>query len=425
MTATLSDNFVRAQVPSRSASVDSTRFDVAIIGGGIVGLATAMHLSTHYAVRVVVVEAENRLAAHQTGNNSGVIHSGLFYKPGSFKARLCTEGREAMYRFAAEHGVAHERCGKVVVALNESELGPLATIEERGKANGLQNLRRLTREQIKEIEPHCAGIAGLRIEETGIIDYVAVTHAYAEVVKRHGGDVRKNWKVVGVSHRSDQITISTTGGEVEARSLINCAGLQSDRVARMCGLNPELQIIPFRGEYYKLRPEAWHLCKHLIYPVPDPNFPFLGVHFTRLIEGGIECGPNAVLALAREGYSWKDINFDDLSETLSFPGFWKMAGKYWKNGMAEMHRSLSKRAFLKALRRLMPELSGDDLVPGGAGVRAQALDRSGKLVDDFYFQNADRMVHVLNAPSPAATASISIGKHIALTAEKVLALVAR
>jgi L-2-hydroxyglutarate oxidase len=419
MTAVLSES------PADSTTTDTCDFDVAVIGGGVVGLATAMHLVQHYRARVVVVEAENQLASHQTGNNSGVIHSGLYYKPGSFKAKLCAEGRDAMYRFAQERGVAHERCGKIVVALDESELAPLKTLEERGLANGLTGLRRLLPEQIKEIEPHCAGIAGLAVAETGIIDYVQVTHCYAEVVRENGGEVRKSWKVRGVSIRPDRITLHTTQGDVSARSLINCAGLQSDRIARMCGLDPEVKIVPFRGEYYKLRPEAWRLCKHLIYPVPNPAFPFLGVHFTRLIEGGVECGPNAVLALARHGYSWKRINLPDLFETLTYPGFWKMAAKYWRNGFEEMHRSLSKNAFLKALRRLMPELSGDDLIPGGAGVRAQALDRSGKLVDDFAFQNTDRMVHVLNAPSPAATASIAIGRHIAQTAERALSLIPR
>jgi L-2-hydroxyglutarate oxidase len=391
----------------------SRRFDAAVIGGGIVGLATAMALAREHRRSVIVLEAEGRLAAHQTGNNSGVIHSGLYYKPGSLKARLCTSGRDEMYRFCADHGVTHERCGKVVVAIDESELPALDTLQQRGAANGLKNLRRLSMEQVREHEPHVAGVAGLFVEETGIVNYTQVTAAYAEVVRRHDGQVQTSAKVVAVTLRSDAITLHTTQGDIQAANLVNCAGLQSDRVARMCGVNPTVRIVPFRGEYYQLRKEAWHLCRNLIYPVPNPAFPFLGVHFTRMAEGGIEAGPNAVLALARHGYCWRNCSPRDLCGTLLFPGFWKMAARYWKTGFGEMHRSLSKKAFHKALSRLMPELKIEDLIPGGAGVRAQAMERSGALVDDFRIQRAERMVHVLNAPSPAATASISIGRYIA------------
>lgn len=391
----------------------TTRFDVAVIGGGAVGLATAMALVREFRLSVVVLEAENRLAAHQTGNNSGVIHAGLYYKPGSLKATLCCEGREAMYRFCAEHGVTHERTGKVVVALDESELPQLDVIQQRGTANGIRNLRRLSIQEVREHEPHVAGVAGLFVEETGIVSYKQVTQAYAKVVRQHGGEVHTDAKLRGVSRRADALVLHTTRGDVECGQLVNCAGLQSDRVARMCGVEPGVRIVPFRGEYYQLAPAAQHLVRNLIYPVPNPAFPFLGVHFTRMAEGGIEAGPNAVLALARHGYSWRNVNLRDLADTMFFGGFWRMARKYWRTGFGEMHRSLSKRAFHKALSRLMPELRIEDLVPGGAGVRAQAMEASGAMVDDFRIQTADRMVHVLNAPSPAATASIGIGRRIA------------
>ncbi len=399
-----------------SSNVDASaaeRFDVSVIGGGIVGLATAKALVSAGRRSVVVLEAEDRLAAHQTGNNSGVIHSGLYYKPGSLKAQLCTQGREAMYRFCQEHGIKHERCGKVVVALGEAELPALDELIRRGSANGLAGLRRMSIEEIREREPHVAGIAGLYVAETGIVDFAQVAEAYAHVVRQEGGAVRTGWRVKAVRTMPDEMVLQTSRGEVRCGMLVNCAGLQSDRIARMCGLHPEVQIVPFRGEYYSLAPAAHGLCRNLIYPVPDPAFPFLGVHFTRMIGGGVEAGPNAVLALAREAYSWRKISPGDLAEVLGFAGFWKMARRYWRVGAGEIRRSLSKRAFHKALQRLMPELKIEDLQPGGAGVRAQALERSGKLVDDFRIQLAPRMVHVLNSPSPACTASIAIGQHIA------------
>lgn len=400
----------------------SERFDVVVVGGGVVGLATAMALTESCNVSLLVIEAESKLAAHQTGNNSGVIHSGLYYKPGSLKARLCTEGRDELYRFAAENGVAHERCGKVVVALDENEIPALAELERRGTANGMQGLRRLSIDEVREHEPHVAGVAGLFVSETGIIDYKALTRSYAEHVAANGGEVRTQWRLQSITQRNNAIILHTSGGDVECGGLINCGGLQSDRIARMCGLNPEVQIVPFRGEYYKLAPEAWSLCRNLIYPVPDPAFPFLGVHFTRMIGGGVEAGPNAVLALSRHGYSWGTVSLRDLAGTLTFPGFWRLARRYWRNGADEMHRSLSKRAFLRALQRLMPELKMEHLQPGGAGVRAQAVNRDGSMVDDFRIQQADRMVHVLNAPSPAATASIAIGKYISSVAESSFGL---
>ena len=398
------------------------RYDIAVIGGGIVGLATAMALASDYSASVIVVEAEGELANHQTGNNSGVIHSGLYYKPGSLKARLCTQGRDALVRFCDERDIPYDLCGKVVVAINNSELPALDELQRRGTANGLAQLNRLSIEEIRQFEPNVAGVAGLRVKETGIVNYKRVAQEYAKVIEELGGVVRTSSRVYGITEKSNELVLHTTQGDVEAHSLVNCAGLHCDRVARMCGLNPGVQIVPFRGEYYQLSKDSWHLCRHLIYPVPNPAFPFLGVHFTRMIDGGIEAGPNAVLALARHGYSWSDINWDDLAETLTFGGFWKMAGKYWKYGFGEMHRSLSKNAFLKALQQLMPALQMENLIPGGAGVRAQAMLPSGAMVDDFFIQQAPRMVHVLNAPSPAATASIAIGQYIAQTASNSLGL---
>lgn len=414
MTATLD------QPPSSATAWRAGRFDVAIIGGGAVGLATAMALATRHRARVVVLEAEPRLASHQTGHNSGVIHSGLYYKPGSLKARLCTEGRELMYRFCQEHGVPRQRCGKIVVATCARELPALVELQRRGAANGLGDLRQLSPEELKEHEPHVAGIAGLYVSETGIVDYRAVTRAYADVVRQHGGEVRTGCRVTGVRAGGEEIVLETGAGEFRARGLVNCAGLSSDRVARLCGLRPDVQIIPFRGEYYKLRPEHARLVRNLIYPVPDARFPFLGVHFTRMIGGGVEAGPNAVLALARHGYGWRDISLADSLATARFGGFWRMARRHWRTGCGEVYRSLSRRAFLKALQRLLPELTMEALAPGGSGVRAQAVERSGALVDDFRILQSERMVHVLNAPSPAATASISIGRHIAaLTAQNL------
>jgi L-2-hydroxyglutarate oxidase len=387
--------------------------DIAIIGGGIVGLGTALALSELTAARLIVLEAEGKLAAHQTGHNSGVIHSGLYYKPGSLKAKNCAEGRELMYRYCEENGIAHERCGKVVVATDERELLSLAELERRGIANGLTGTRRLSPAQIREHEPHVAGIAGLFVAETGIVDYTQVAESIADKVRDRGGDIRLDARLVGFRRTGSEFVLTTTKGDVTCRALVNCAGLQSDRVARLCGVDPGLQIVPFRGEYYDLVPERWGLVKNLIYPVPDPRFPFLGVHFTRMIHGGVEAGPNAVLAFRREGYTRSSFRVGDVLQMLGYRGFWRMARKYYDMGIAEMYRSFSKRAFLKALQRLIPELKGADIHPAGAGVRAQAVEPDGKTVDDFRIVQAERMVHVLNAPSPAATASISIGRTIA------------
>jgi L-2-hydroxyglutarate oxidase len=396
--------------------------DVAVIGGGIVGTATAMALTRAGGCRVTVLESEDRLAAHQTGNNSGVIHSGIYYKPGSAKARNCTDGRELLYRFCTENGVPHERCGKLIVATTPDELPALEEIERRGRANGLSRLRPLRAEELHEYEPHVRGVAGLHVPDTGIVDFTAVTIAYARKVREAGGEVHTGARLLAVHRDGSEIVLGTTAGEVRARHLVNCAGLQSDRVARLCGTDPGVQIVPFRGEYYELKPGRAHLVRNLIYPVPDPRLPFLGVHFTRMVHGGVEAGPNAVLAFRREGYRLWQVSGRDLAEMARSRGFWKMARRFWRTGIAEYYRSISRRAFWLALRRLVPEVGFHDLVRAGAGVRAQAVAPDGKLVDDFHIRGADRMIHVLNAPSPAATASISIGRSIAAMAAREFGL---
>lgn len=392
---------------------DGKQFQIAIVGGGIVGLATAYALAPRWRDSLVVLEAEGRLAAHQTGNNSGVIHSGLYYKPGSLKAKNCVAGREQLYRFCAEHGVAHERCGKVVVATQASELPALEELERRGTANGLIGLERLSAEQVREHEPHVCGIAGLFVPETGIVDYVQATETYARLARDEGSEVRTDWRFTGCHREAGGLVLETTSGRIRTRNLIACGGLQADRVARLCGVDPGVRIVPFRGEYYQLAPGREHLVRNLIYPVPDPRFPFLGVHFTRMVRGGVEAGPNAVLSLKRYGYTRTSFSARDTLDMLRYAGLWRMAGRYWRTGLGEMHRSWSKAAFVRALQKLMPELTAADIVPAGAGVRAQALSPSGQLVDDFHIVPSERMIHVLNAPSPAATASLSIGRAIA------------
>jgi (S)-2-hydroxyglutarate dehydrogenase len=397
--------------------MDEILYDVAIIGGGIVGLATALKLLERRPLRLILIEAEEHLAAHQTGHNSGVIHSGLYYKPGSLKARNCVAGREAMYRFCQEHGIAHEQCGKVVVATHPSEIPRLNTLEERGRANGLQGIQRLSPAEIKEREPHVAGIDGLFVAETGIVDYKQVAEKYAELIRNAGGAIQTSTRFLICTRTHKALILQTNQGEIRTRHLINCGGLQSDRIARLCGLDPGVQIVPFRGEYYELIPERQSLVKNLIYPVPDPQFPFLGVHFTRMIHGGVEAGPNAVLAFKREGYTKSSFSLRDLGETANYSGFWSLARKHWRMSLGEYHRSYSKAAFVKALQRLLPELKETDIHPAGAGVRAQALAPDGTLLDDFHIVEAWRMIHVLNAPSPAATASLSIGQTIAEMAD--------
>ena len=409
-------------------SAPPERCDIAVIGGGIVGLATAMALTGSTRASVVVLEAEARLAAHQTGHNSGVVHSGLYYQPGSLKARNCVAGREALYRFCAEHGIAHERCGKVVLAVHERERPRLEELERRGRGNGLQGLRRLEPEEIREHEPHARGVAGLFVPDTGIVDYTAVTEAYAARVRAAGGQVLTGARVSAcvrdrtAGGAAADLVLETPRGVLRCGALVNCAGLQSDRVARLCGVEPGVRIVPFRGEYYDLVPAKRHLVRNLLYPVPDPRFPFLGVHFTRSVHGGVEAGPNAVLALKREGYGRADVSARDTAELLAYPGFWRMGLRHWRMGLGESWRSTSARAFVAALRRLVPEIRRADVTRAGAGVRAQALEPDGKLSDDFLFVGAERMIHVLNAPSPAATASITIGQTIAAQAAERFAL---
>jgi len=381
--------------------------DVAVIGGGLVGLATAMALAER-GMSVTVLEAEDRLAAHQSGHNSGVIHSGLYYKPGSLKARLCVEGARALWSFCEEEGIATRRCGKLVVATHEEELPRLDELERRGQANGLAGLRRLRAEEIREVEPHAAGIAALHVPETGIVDYPAVARAYGKRIERHGGRILLKARVTSVR---PGLVVETTAGTVSSARLVNCAGLQSDRIARLCGAEPDVRIIPFRGEYYELA--KTDLVRGLIYPVPDPRFPFLGVHLTRMIGGGLEAGPNAVLALKREGYRWTDVSLRDSLSIAGWPGVWALAARFWKIGAYEVWRSLVKSAFVRDLQRLVPEIRSEDVHRAGAGVRAQALERNGALVDDFRIVETDRAIHVLNAPSPGATASMAIGRTIA------------
>lgn len=392
-------------------------YDIAIIGAGIVGLATAMDLATRRPdLHIVVLEKESGVAAHQTGHNSGVIHAGLYYKPGSLKAQMAVEGARRMVAFCQEHGLPHELCGKVVVATSEEELPRLEELHRRGTENGVPGLTRITAEEIAEYEPHATGVAGLWSPNTGIVDYLAVTQKYAEIVLEHGGEICLNTEVTGISQAAGRIILQTSKQEVQTRFLINCAGLQSDLIAKMMGSTQGVRIVPFRGEYHKLTPASQKLVRGLIYPVPDPRFPFLGVHFTKKIDGSIEAGPNAVLAFAREGYKKTDISLGHVLGLLTFPGFWAMTAQYWRMGLGEMYRSWNKRAFVDALRTLLPELAMDDVAPGGAGIRAQAMDNKGKLLDDFSFIDSPRAIHVLNAPSPAATASIVIGEAIAAKA---------
>ena len=393
-------------------------FDVLVIGGGIIGTATALSLQNNSNLSILLIEAEKKLAFHQTGNNSGVIHSGLYYKPGSLKAKNCTEGRDMLYNFCAENNIPHARCGKIVVANNESELNALDELYKRGIANGLTGIKKLSSKEIRNYEPYTTGIAGIFVPQTGIVDYSKVTDAYAKLFLEGGGYLETNCKFLSLINSTGELVATTTKGEFKTKFLVNCGGLYCDRIAKLCGVNPGLQIVPFRGEYYKLKKEKEYLVKNLIYPVPDPRFPFLGVHFTRMMKGGVEAGPNAVLAFKREGYNKKDFSVTDLSQMFFYSGFWKMTSKYFKMGFGEFYRSYNKKAFVKALQKLVPEIQEDDIEAGGSGVRAQALEPDGKLVDDFRIVEAKRMVHVLNAPSPAATASLSIAKTISVLVKK-------
>lgn len=402
------------------------RADVVCIGAGIIGLATARSLSRRFSdLDIRVVEAEPRPAVHQTGHNSGVIHSGLYYKPGSLKARNCVGGRKRLIEYCDRHGIPYEICGKLVIATDPEEIPRLDELERRGRANGLVGLERLPSERIAEFEPHATGVDALWVPETGIVDYKAVARAYANELEEGGVPLHLRTRVTGIVPRSDGVVVETTAGDFEAGHAINCAGLQSDRVARMAGLDPDVRIVPFRGEYFDIAPERRDLLRGLIYPVPDPRFPFLGVHLTRRVDGSVEAGPNAVLALKREGYDRGSFDARDTWSSLSYPGFWKMALRFWKVGISEMARSGSRSRFARDLRRFVPDLSDADLMPGGSGIRAQALDRKGNLVDDFAIETSPRMLHVLNAPSPGATASLAIGDTLADRAAEMFGLGAR
>ena len=397
--------------------------DLAVVGGGIVGLATALALTeAHPRLRLLLLEKEPQIAAHQTGHNSGVIHSGIYYKPGSLKARTCVEGARRMKQFCDTHGIKWEACGKVIVATDAAELPRLQNIYERGQANGLSGLKMLSAEEVRELEPNCRAVRAIHVPETGIVDYVQVAGKMAELIQQRGGRILTGAGVSAIRRQGSGLVLETAQGPVEARYLVNCGGLHSDRVAGLTGVTPEVRIIPFRGEYYMIRAERRSIVRGLIYPVPDPEFPFLGVHFTRTIHGDVEAGPNAVLAFAREGYTLGTVRPGEFLGTLGYAGFWHMARKYWRVGAYEMYRSASKAAFVRSLQKLVPDIRSSDLERGGAGVRAQAVAPDGSLVDDFKISVTPGAVHVVNAPSPAATASLAIGRHVAGVAAETFGL---
>ena len=397
------------------------KYDIVVVGGGIVGLATAYQLLRQNPARkLALLEKEGSLSTHQTGNNSGVIHSGLYYKPGSLKAVNCIRGYSLLIDFCREQSVPYDLCGKIVVATEKEQLPLLENLFMRGQQNGLTNLRKLNAKELKEFEPYVTGLAGIHVPQTGIVDYKVVAEKYAECIRTSGGEIRLGEKVIQLNSQAGQVNVVSTKGTYQSRLVINCAGLYSDKVARLTSSRVNIKIIPFRGEYYKLKQEKEYLVRNLIYPVPDPNFPFLGVHFTRMMKGGVEAGPNAVLAFSREGYRKSDIRLGELAETLAWPGFQKVARKYWRTGMEEMYRSYSKTAFTKALQKLIPQVQKNDLEQGGAGVRAQACDRDGGLVDDFMILEEKHAINVCNAPSPAATSSLAIGERVAAMAAKRL-----
>lgn len=393
---------------------------VIIIGAGIVGLATAFRLGeAHAGVQITVLEKENAVAAHQTGHNSGVLHSGIYYKPGSIRAQNCRAGKAAMEAFCKREGIPFERCGKVIVAVNDAQRPALQRIFERGQANGV-DCRLIDRDEILEIEPHCAGIAGIHVPEAGIVDYTVVCRRLAAILGENGHAIRLGCRVIGINERAGEVVVETPDGEITADVVVNCTGLFSDRTAALAGVPRDVRIVPFRGEYFELRPEARHLCRGLIYPVPDPRFPFLGVHFTKMIDGGVECGPNAVLAFAREGYGKTDVNPADLWDAVSYIGFRRLAVKYWRTGLGEMWRSVSKAAFVRSLQTLVPDIRAEHLKAAPSGVRAQAVTPAGELVDDFKFHQTRRTVHVLNAASPAATAALNVGGIVAEKTKNLL-----
>ncbi|MEI6441681.1 MAG: L-2-hydroxyglutarate oxidase [Nostocales cyanobacterium ELA583] len=387
-------------------------YDFAIIGGGIVGLSTAMALGERYPnAKILVLEKESQWAFHQTGNNSGVIHSGLYYKPGSFKAKFCRDGSRSMVEFCQNHAIDYDVCGKVIVATNEQELPRLENLYTRGLENDIP-VKRISPEEVREIEPHVSCVGGVQVFSTGIVNYKKVCLKYAELIGKQGGDLRLNTQVLQISRSGKNQVLETNKGSFETRFVINCAGLHSDRIAKLGKVDPQAKIVPFRGEYYELTPEKRYLVKTLIYPVPNPDFPFLGVHFTRMIDNSVHAGPNAVLSLKREGYKKTDFDFRDFAEVITYPGFWKLAAKNADEGIQEIIRSFSKAAFVKSLQKLIPEVQAEDVIPTHAGVRAQALMNNGSLVDDFLIVKGENSIHVCNAPSPAATSSLEIGKAI-------------
>lgn len=404
---------------------ENTDFDVVVIGGGIVGLAAAYKITlNHPDISIAVLEKENRLAAHQTGHNSGVIHSGLYYRPGSNKAKTCIEGRKELVAFAKKYRIPYNICGKIVVATEEKELSTLEKIFHNGQANNIEGIEKIDSDQIKEYEPFCSGIAGIRVPCTGVIDFARVAKKLADLIEKKGkaNKVLTSHKVIRFDKHDFYTKVITNRKTYDAKYIINCTGLQSDRIAKMDVVETMLRIVPFRGDYYELTQEAAEKVKSLIYPVPNPDFPFLGVHFTRMVDGKVECGPNAVFSFKREGYGKTDFNLKDTWDSITYPGLWKMLFKHWKYGLGEYKRAFSKQAFLQQLRKLIPSLGADDIKPGKSGVRAQALGPNGELIDDFRIERKKNSIHVLNAPSPAATASLAIGDYINQTATEYFKL---
>jgi L-2-hydroxyglutarate oxidase len=394
-------------------------YDVTIVGAGIVGLSTAYKLSLEKPdLRILILDKESEVAAHQTGNNSGVIHSGIYYKPGSYKARNCVDGRKQLVDFCQKHDVKYDICGKVIVATDETQLPSLQSIYERGRQNEIEGIKLIDKEELAEIEPYANGVKAIKVPVTGIVDFKGVCEKEKDIIDSRNGEVKFNEEVTNILHDGNDLVVQTRTSEFKTRFLINCAGLHCDHVAEAAGFKSNIQIVPFRGEYYELTPEAQYLVKGLIYPLPNPEFPFLGVHFTRMVLGGVECGPNAVFAFKREGYNKVSFDLNDTIETFQFPGFWKLAYKHWRMGLDEMYRSFSKQAFLRGLQQLVPAIQSHHIQPAPAGVRAMALDNNGEIVDDFYFVKSKNEIHVLNAPSPAATAGLSLGDEIVDTALK-------
>ena len=408
----LSGDRIRPFKKHTNRTVHEMKYDVAIVGAGIVGLATAYRLVESYPdLSVIVLEKEGEIAAHQTGRNSGVIHSGIYYRPGSLKARNCREGRRALVEFCEKEGIAYDMCGKVIVAVSEDERAGLQAILQRGRENGVR-CEWIDADRLRELEPHATGLEALHVPDAGIVNYKVVAERLAGIVRGRGHSVTLNARVRAIRRQGDEVVLQTEAGDITASRVVTCAGLYADRVAELSGQPPEMKIIPFRGEYFELKPDARRLCNNLIYPVPDPAFPFLGVHFTRMIDGRIECGPNAVLAFAREGYTFGKVNLSELKETLSYPGFIRLAKRHWKMELFEIWRSVNKAAFVKTLQRLIPEVTSKDLEDSPSGVRAQAVLRNGELADDFVIKESERVLNVCNAPSPAATSSLKIGEEI-------------